>query len=378
MDPSLMAQFLEFAATGFGGTCFGSSFWGGREGNTCLLFLTVVVSIRPNILRERCVQCALAESLIRQQGDAIMKFVGISAMGFLGGLVFSSLGWLSQETTKSSPPGGRNQVSVQKPVLNTSFETDGIDSPSMDQAQVVSLDAERNLRRKVELLELGQKFLQSAPDYTTTLTKREVVKGDLLDPQTISMKCRVKPFSVYLLWLEGDVGREVIYVDGQNDGKLIAHDGGWKARIPAFSLAVDCMLAMRDSRYPVTMAGLGGLTEMMLEIHQKDLAEATYASCEFNEDQSIEGRSCYLVTTKYQSPEDSPCYRKSLTWIDKEWNVPVQSHHYEWPNSETANLNEHDLDEATLIESYSFAKLQFGSGLTDHDFDRSNDEYGFR
>jgi len=306
-----------------------------------------------------------------------MKFIGISAIGFLG-IVFSSLGWMSQDTLKQSNSDTRQRPVDYRALLNVRADDVPASSHLKECDRTASSEAEKNLRRKVELLEQGQKFLQEISDYTTTLTKREVVKGELLDPQTIAIKCRPKPFSVYLLWLEGDVGREVIYIEGQNDGRMIAHDGGWKARIPALSLSVDCMLAMRDSRYPVTMAGLTGLTEMMLEVHRKDLADANYVSCEIQEDQSIEGRSCYLVTTKYQSADASPCYRKSLTWIDKEWNVPVQSHHYEWPRSELATLNDHELDEATLIESYSFAKLQFHQGLTDRDFDRNNDEYCFR
>ncbi len=321
---------------------------------------------------------ALAESLIRQQGDANMKFIGISAVGFLSGIVFSTLGWLSQDTSKPPRSDGRESISVLRPVRTTSEDAVSASSQATDGERGEGPEGEKNLRRKVDLLQQGHKFLQEVSDYTTTLTKREVVKGELLDPQMIAIKCRSNPFSVYLLWLEGDVGREVIYIDGQNDGKMIAHDGGWKSRIPAFSLSVDCMLAMRDSRYPVTMAGLTGLTEMMLDVHRKDLADANYASCEFGEDQSIEGRPCHLVTTKYQSPDVSPCYRKSITWIDKEWNVPVQSRHYEWPRADLTTVSEHDLDEATLIESYSFAKLQFDRGLADRDFDRENEEYGFR
>ena len=309
-----------------------------------------------------------------------MKFIAISALGFLGGLVFSFLGWHSNSALTSSPEDPQT-VTANKPVLpSPSIPRDesATDQEKLENNETGAADPiKRNLLRKIELLEKGRVFLHEVPDYTTTLTKREVVKGELLDPQKIVIKCRPQPFSVYLKWLEGDVGREVIYVDGSNEGKMIAHDGGWKARIPAFTLSVDCMLAMRDSRYPVTMAGLKGLTDMMLDIHRKDLAENTVASCDVDEAETIDGRPCYRFSTNYQSVSVSPTYRKSTTWIDKEWNVPLKSQHYEWPQSGVASGGQ-NLDDSTLIESYSFEKIEFRRGLTDRDFDRDNEEYGFR
>ncbi len=236
--------------------------------------------------------------------------------------------------------------------------------------------AEATLRYKVELLDQGLLFLKSAGGYTAKMQKQEVVRGNLLDEQTISIKCRNQPFSVYLLWLSGDTGREVLYIDGSHDGKMIAHDGGWKARIPAFSLSTDGSLAMRDARYPVTLAGLQGLIDTMQDVHREDLSRSSFQSCVFESERAFIGRPCYVFTTKYKSPADSPIYRKSVTYIDHEWNVPIHSRHFEWPVSRDF-LDESQLDEATLVESYSFADLSFHQNFTDYDFDRANPEYHF-
>ena len=203
------------------------------------------------------------------------------------------------------------------------------------------------------------------------------MNGELLDEHVIALKYRREPYSVYLHWLAGDEGREVLYVEGANNGKLLGHDGGWKARLPAFWLSPDSSLAMRDTRYPVTMAGVQGLLDLMLDIHEEDRNTIARNSCQQSESSADQGgRVCSVFTTLYPSAEISPTYRKSITWIDQEWNVPIKSVHYEWPRGSIAS--ESELEESTMIESYEFSKLDFHATLTDGDFDRQNPEYRFR
>jgi hypothetical protein len=239
------------------------------------------------------------------------------------------------------------------------------------------VDPHARLREKVSRLERGRNALLGMDGYSAIIQKQEVVNGVLLDEQTISIKCRNRPFSVYLLWLAGDVGREVIYIEGQNNGKMIAHDGGWKARIPAFHLPVDCMLAMRDARYPVTTAGLLGLVDIMRSVHEQDLVLSNVKSCEIDEDQQFDGRTCAVFTTRYKSIQDSAVYRKSITYVDRELNIPLHSRHFEWSAGEIGE-DEEECDKATLIECYSFTSLNMDCHFTDADFDRANPEYHFR
>ena len=83
-------------------------------------------------------------------------------------------------------------------------------------------------------------------------------------------KIRHEPFSVYMKWLSGDRGRQLIYVDGQNDGKLLVQPGGIKGRLTGvLSLDPSGTLAMSDSRYPIQTAGLLALAKTILE-HQKN------------------------------------------------------------------------------------------------------------
>lgn len=233
------------------------------------------------------------------------------------------------------------------------------------------------LQKKVDLLKRGLDFMKSVHSYTGSMDKQEVVHGELLELQSIELKCRHKPFSVYLNWTAGDVGREVIFVEGKNDDRMIAHDGGWKARIPAFNLDPECSLAMRDARYPVTKFGVACLIETMLEIHEKDLQGDNIKSCQMETDQKVDDRTCYKFTTTYKSKNDSPVYRKSITYIDSQWSIPVYTEHFEW-DRDSPNAKRENLDETTLIEKYAFRGLSFNEELTEDHFDRSNKEYKFR
>lgn len=304
-----------------------------------------------------------------------MKVMGLSGLGIASGLLLGSLGplpfLLSSPTDQATTtPHAAHKIDFGGGPQNRHKE-------SMDRSNDANHSiAVATLRQKIDRLKEGRDFVNRMGDYTATIRKQEVVGNELLDEHTILIKCRQNPFSVYLKWETGDPGREVLFIEGQNNGKMIAHDGGWKARLPALLLTPESWLAMRDARYPITSAGLCGLLDTMRDVHEDDINKSNLASCVV-EDGEFEGRPCEVFTTVYQSPAGSPVYRKSVTMIDREWRVPIHSRHYEWPSS-GSSLSGGELDKATLIESYSFSEIHFQAGLSDHDFDRTNPDYRFR
>jgi hypothetical protein len=75
---------------------------------------------------------------------------------------------------------------------------------------------------------------------------------DVQDLQTIQLKLRHKPYGVYMKWLEGgDVGRELLFAEGQYDDKMQVRLGGRKAVLPVMKLDPNGSLAMKESRHPV-------------------------------------------------------------------------------------------------------------------------------
>ena len=96
---------------------------------------------------------------------------------------------------------------------------------------------------------------QRIADYSATFTKVERLNGTLGDPQQMQVRVRHRPFSIYMKFVQPNPGQEVLYVENQNDGKLVALASGWKRRIGKLNLDPNGAMAMRDQRYPITKAG---------------------------------------------------------------------------------------------------------------------------
>jgi hypothetical protein len=233
------------------------------------------------------------------------------------------------------------------------------------------------LARNTAELERGYSRLRSAQTYTATFRKQERIDGELLEEQVMDVKLRHSPFSVYMKWTEGEVGREMLYVDGEHDGKMVVHAGGLRGRIiPAVKLDPESSLSMSESRYPVTKAGLLNLTREVIEYRKQNLANGHDVRCEQLADEEIAGRTChrYLITWNNQS--ESPTYRKSIHCLDKESSLLVAIQSYGWPEDES--VSPESLDEATLIEHYCYSNVQLGEALAASEFDTSNEGYNFR
>lgn len=234
------------------------------------------------------------------------------------------------------------------------------------------------LQLEIALLEQGLERIKQVPDYTAQFFKQERIGGSLSEEQVMLLKIRHAPFSIYLKWLVGDTGREVLYVEGENDGQMIVHAGGWKARlIPALKLDPTGSLAMRESRHPVTEAGLKELAETVLEHRQLARAHNIALRSRLIEGQQFDGRGCYCFVVEFPSQAVSEVYRKSIVLIDKEYRLPVCIKNYTWPDADAPN-DPAALDDATLIEFYSYSDVRFDRRLADIDFDKSNTEYTFR
>src|SRR5579871_485780 len=150
-------------------------------------------------------------------------------------------------------------------VVMTSYPGQANSDPATSMPSVSATPALKGkpaLTLKFEMLEKGRAKLEGVSDYTATFIKQERVDGsDLQEVQTIHMKLRHAPFSVYMKWLVGPVGQEVLYVDGLHDNRMLVKKGGRMGKLlPSVKLDPHGSLAMGESRHPVTDAGLLTLT----------------------------------------------------------------------------------------------------------------------
>lgn len=252
------------------------------------------------------------------------------------------------------------------------------DSSNADTAQMSQehISGRWAMMLNVMMLERGCENFGKVSNYTAMLHKQERVGDELSEVQKVECKMRHEPFSIYMKWHSGDVGRELIYVDGKNEGNMVVHPGGWKGRLTgALTLDPNGSMAMAESRHPVTQAGLKRLGETLLGFHRKCLEQPSGWTCDLYDNQKINGRDCFLVIVTYDNPQRSETYRKSMHYIDKELSVPICSRNYTWGDED---CDPAELDEQTLVESYTWTNIQVESRMADADFDSTNSDYNFR
>ncbi|MCU0983233.1 MAG: DUF1571 domain-containing protein, partial [Pirellulaceae bacterium] len=229
----------------------------------------------------------------------------------------------------------------------------------------------------------GLKQIQSTiNDYTCTLVKREQVDGKLLDYEYMFVKVRnrkvadgkvVTPFSVYMYFLKPtDVkGREVLYVEGRNEEKMVAHEGGTAGKyLPTVWIRPDGVIAMRNQRYPITDVGLENLISKLIERGEIDKAAGRREhEVTFHENAKVNGRTCTLLQIKNAQPSENLDFHMAQIFIDTELNVPIRYVAYDFPPKAG--------DPMPVIEEYTYLNLKLNVGLTDKDFDHTNAEYKF-
>jgi len=278
-------------------------------------------------------------------------------------LIVAVSAWIASQVWSSGPPA---------PATNPGNATSKTDSGE-ENAETTPLEKALDLARD------ALRTLDKIDDYTCTFVKRERVDGTLLDQETLSMKLRHRPFSVYMRFVEppSSAGQEAIYVKGKNDGKLLGHTTGLAGKL-AGTVALDPkgFLAMRGNRYAITDAGMKNLVEKLIKLGETPgLLDGCTVG--FDEDATVDERPCTCVEISVPRPKSKPKRRRkeasmlatARIFLDHEWNAPVRFETYEWPDDGKG--------EPHLVEQYTYMNLKFDQDLTDADFDEKNPDYSF-
>jgi outer membrane lipoprotein-sorting protein len=208
-------------------------------------------------------------------------------------------------------------------------------------------------------------------DYSATIVKRERLDGQLGEYEYMFLKVRQKPFSVYMHFLDPPSvkGQEVIYVEGQNNGKMWAHPPGLRNKlIGTVSLDPTGLIAMRGQRYPITEIGMANLIKRLIEIGERD---AQYGECEvkFFQGAKINDRSCTCIQVMHPVPRRNFLFHIARIFVDDELNLPLRYESHDWPAQPGG--------QPQLIEEYTYLNLKINNGFTDADFDVRNPNYQF-
>ena len=216
-------------------------------------------------------------------------------------------------------------------------------------------------------------------DYTATMRKVEQVNGAVGEPSYMNVKFRCPrnlpagqtPFSIYMKFLKpaNSAGREVVWVDGENEGKLIAHEPpGTLLGRRRFYLEPTSFIAMRGQRYPIYEAGLENLIVKLIEKAQRDRA-AGQCEVHYLDNKSLQGRPCSAIQLIHHEKRAPYEFHRAEVYIDKELNMPVRYAAYDWPRTPGAK--------PMLLEEYIYYNIRVNVGLTDADFSADNRAYKF-
>lgn len=216
-------------------------------------------------------------------------------------------------------------------------------------------------------------------DYTCTIVRRERIAGKLQSHEFIDAKIRhqqldgdrlIEPFSVYLQFTKPArvAGREALYVEGENAGKVFVRRGGERMAHLSTFIKPDSRLAMRDNRYPITDIGFQKLVERLIEVVESDL---NYDECEVNfySNAKVDQRVCTRIEVIHPVKREHFKFHRAMVFVDDKDQLPIAYVSYTWP--------ENPGGQPRLLEEYVYTNIVLNPGLTDQDFDRDNPAYGF-
>lgn len=268
---------------------------------------------------------------------------------------------------------GQEQGDLKEPVFRVAKAL-----PNAQGAPGDSHPLDPGMKLAHETLALVQRDLV---DYTCTIVKRESVNGKLGGHEFMEAKIRnrkivdgklVTPLSVYLKFIKPEAmkGREVIWVEGKNNNKMRAHEGGAAGKfLPTVWLDPHGILAMRGQLHPITDIGIENLVVKLIERGER---ERKHPECEveFKPGAKINGRVCTVLQVRHPIQRPHFEFHLAQIFIDDETKLPVRYAAYHWPTDPNDKMG-------PVIEEYTYLDVKLNPGLVDADFDPENPNYNF-
>lgn len=199
--------------------------------------------------------------------------------------------------------------------------------------------------------------------YTAIFHKQQRVDGTLQPGETILLKCRRTPFSLYMKWIQPPhEGSELLYVAGWNEDRARAHRGGI-LRFITFNLDPRHPGLMENNLRPVTSTGVGFLLETVATNVRKAIegGELTFAA---RGGEKVFGRNTRVLEMTFPKSRaaDYDGHRFVINQ-DAESRMLLR-------------IRVYDRD-GWLVEHYGYENLVLNAPLADADFDPKNPAYRF-
>jgi hypothetical protein len=230
---------------------------------------------------------------------------------------------------------------------------------------------EHPLKRAVDLAAASLDVCSRIQDCAYTFVKREEVNGKLGEHEAIFMKVRHAPFSVYCYTLgpKQAKGQEAIYVEGRNNGKVLAHVTGFRHKLVGMvTLDTDSPEIMEDNRYSLISAGPLKMVEKVVGLYKLEMTQGE-SDVQIFAGAKVDNHTCTCVQVAHAVRQQNFPFQMTRIFYDEQTSLPIRWEAYDWPR----NAGERQ----RLAEEYTYRNLQVNCGLTDADFDPKNPKYGF-
>lgn len=237
-----------------------------------------------------------------------------------------------------------------------------------EREQDFSADWTISVESLMEMINEAQIRIDNVNDYTCTLYKREYIRGKLLPLEIIEIKF-MRPFSLYMKWLEGrHRGRELIYRKGWNNEKIKIHEGGLLKKKFVVDIDPKSSLAMKYSRHSVAEMGFGHVIDLFahdMKLIREDPDRGTVVT-ELGM-KTVHGQESTCFETTMPKDRYPGLYaHKTVICYGVQQFIPT-----------LVQVWDAEDGEIRLVEDYSYADIRLNVGLTLRDFDPRNPEYEF-
>ncbi len=216
-------------------------------------------------------------------------------------------------------------------------------------------------------------------DYSCRVVKQERIDGRLQPMEFIDAKVRhrreaegevMQRAGLYLHFLApaAVADREVLWVEGRNNGRMTVRRGGTRFQYLTLDLDPRGDAALQHSRYPASESGMLDMVQKLIEVGRADMQ---YGECEVRSFAGVklDGRPCECIEVTHPRRRTQFRFHIARIFIDDEYPLPVRYEAYDWPTAD---------EEPPLVEQYTFQNVKLNVGFNDAEFERGYAGYRFR
>lgn len=233
------------------------------------------------------------------------------------------------------------------------------DNPSEGDQLPPHVHPQHPLAPALKMAYASRATMRSVRDYTAQFVKKELV-GTRYITQSMDLKFREQPFSVYLRFRDPHEGRQVLYVSGANNDNILVQEAGIKGLVGPIPIKPTDPRAMSESRHPITSIGISNMLETIIRQWEE---EAKYQGVvvDYYPNAKLGDFPVRCIRTTYKQRYRQFRFHTTRLYLDDKSLFPVRAEQYDWPQVEG--------QQPLQVELYMYSGVRTNQNLSDQAFD---------